>query len=121
MARQTHTKVTALGSYPALALVAHSVDLPMTAAIVADKEQVVMSGNDLLVAYNSGGAPYTITITSVAEGRTKRTGDITAYSLGAGEYAVFGPFEKSGWMQTDGKLYFEANNALVKFGVVGLP
>lgn len=121
MARQTLSKLTALGSYPVLPLTANSVDLPMTAAIVADKEQFVSTGKDLIVAHNTGAGAHTITITSVADGHTKRTGDVTAYSIGAGEYAVFGPFEKAGWMQSNGKIYLEANDAEVKFGVVALP
>jgi len=121
MARYTHTKLIALGSYPALALVANSADLPMTAANATDKQEVVMTGKDLIVAHNTGAGARTVTITSVADGRNKRTGDITSYSIGAGEYAVFGPFEKAGWMQSNGKLYFEAEHAEVKFGVVALP
>jgi len=121
MARYTHVKTTALGNFPALALVANSVDLAMTAAVAADKEQTVMSGKDLVIAHNTGAGARTVTFTSVANGQDKRTGDITTYSIGAGEFAVFGPFEKSGWMQTDGKLYFEAEHAEVKFGVVALP
>ena len=121
MARSTLTKVSALGSYPTLALTANSVDLPMAATVVADKTQFVASGKDLVIAHNTGGSAYTVTITSVADGRTKRTGDITSYSIGAGEYAVFGPFEREGWMQSDGYVYLESNDTSVKFGVVTLP
>lgn len=121
MTRQTHTKVTALGNFPALALVANSVDLPMTAADAVNYEMVVMSGKDLVIAHNTGAGARTVTITSATEGRTRRTGDITTYSIGAGEFAVFGPFEKAGWMQTDGKLYFAGEHSEVKFGVVALP
>lgn len=46
---------------------------------------------------------------------------ISAYSLGAGEYAAFGPFEREGWMQSDGYIYLEASHAEVKFGVLTLP
>jgi hypothetical protein len=121
MARQTLTKLTAPGSFPALPLTADSADLPMTAADTSNKEQFVATGKDLIVAHNTGASAYTVTITSVADGRNRRTGDITSYSIGAGEYAAFGPFEKAGWMQTDGKIYLEANNTAVKFGVVALP
>lgn len=121
MARQVHNKLTAMGSFPALPLTATSADLEMLAADVANKEQVVATGKDLVVAHNTDVGAHTITITSVADGRNKRTGDIATYSLGAGVYAVFGPFEKMGWMQSDGRIYFEANHAGVKFGVVTLP
>ena len=119
MARETLTKTTALGSYGDYS-VGNAADVTMTAANVADKNQFTATGDDLIVVHNTGGAPYTFTVTSSADpyGRTK---DISAYSIGAGEYAVFGPLELTGWVQSDGKVYCEANNALVKIGVIKLP
>lgn len=119
MPRTTLTALAALGPWGAYS-VANSADLPMSAADVGNKNQVAATGNDLVIAHNTGGSPYTITITSIADPRNNRTGDITTYSLGAGEYAAFGPFKGVGWKHTDGYIYFEASNALVKFGIVGL-
>ncbi len=119
MTKQTHTPLTALGSYGNYS-VANVADLAMTAADVGNKEQVVASGKDLIVAYNTGASAHTITVTSTID-PYNRTGDISAYSLGAGEFAVFGPLATTGWIQTDGKIYFEANHAEIKFGVVRLP
>lgn len=121
MARQTLSKLTALGSYPVLPLTANSADLPMTAADATNKEQFVATGKDLIIVHNTGASAYTVTVTSVLDVRNNRTGDIATYSLGAGEYAAIGPLEKMGWMQSDGKIYIEASNAAVKFGVVALP
>jgi hypothetical protein len=59
---------------------------------------------------------YTCTITSKADG-LGRTGDIGPYDLAATEIAAFLLF-RSGWRQDDGMLYFEANNAAVKFAVI---
>jgi hypothetical protein len=92
----------------------------MTAANASDLNQATASGNDLIFAHNTGAGANTVTVTSVAD-ELGRTGDIAAYSLGAGEYGVFGPFKNQGWTQTDGKLYFQASSAEVKFGVVQLP
>jgi len=90
-----------------------------TAAIVADKEQFVMSGDDLLLAWNTDGAnPYTFTVSSVADERN-RTGDITTYSLAAGEIGHI-RLKKAGWRQSDGKCYIEASNAAIKFAVLTL-
>lgn len=118
MARQSHTPLTALGTKTNV-YTANAADLTMTAADVSNKEQVTATGNELIIAHNTGASTYTITISSVVD-EQGRTGDISAYSLGAGEYAVFGPFGTEGWRQTDGKLYFEASNVAVKFGVVRL-
>jgi hypothetical protein len=118
MARTTLTALAALGSFGSYA--ANAADLAMTAADTSNYNQVVATGNDLIIAHNTGASPYTITITSVALPGYNRTGDITTYSLGAGEYAAFGPFKGVGWKQSDGYLYFQASNASVKFGVVAL-
>lgn len=120
MARATLTKTTALGKWGDYS-VANSADLTMAAADASNKNQFVATGNDLVVAHNTGGSAYTVTVTSVEDPVTGRTGDVSAYSVGAGEYAVFGPFSMYGWVQSDGFIYLEASNASVKFGVVVLP
>jgi len=119
MARQTLTKVTPVGPYPTLQPAADSLDIAFTAADATNKEQFAPSGDDLVIAWNSGASPYTITFTSVADPTTKRTGDVTAYSLAAGDHAAF-RFKKTAWMQTDGNIYIEASNAAVKWCVVQL-
>jgi hypothetical protein len=118
MARATLTALAALGAYGTYG--ANLADLPMTAADVANKNEVVATNNDLIIAHNTGGSAYTVTVTSVADPSFGRTGDIAAYSVGAGEYAAIGPMKNAGWKQADGKLYFEASNAAVKLGVVAL-
>lgn len=117
MARQSHTPLTVLGTKTS-AYTANGADLTMTAADASNKEQVTITGKELVIAHNTGASAYTVTISSVADAAAGRTGDVSAYSLAAGEYAVFGPFDLDGWEQSDGKLYFEASNASVKFGVV---
>lgn len=116
MARQTHTALAALGTKKN-AYTANAADLTMTAAIVADKEQVTLTGRELLIIHNTGAGAHTVTVSSVVDD-LGRTGDIAAYSVGAGEYAVIGPLGLEGWEQSDGKLYFEADHAEIKFGVV---
>ena len=110
---------TALGPYGDYST-ANAADLTMAAADVGNGNQFASSGRDLLVAYNSGGSPYYVTVSSVAD-PYGRTGDITQYDVGAGEYAVFGPFKRPGWIQTDGYVYVDAENAAVYLGVVALP
>jgi hypothetical protein len=119
MARTSLVKTTALGSYGDYS-VANSADLTMAAGDVANKNQFAATGDEVVIAHNTNGSAQTITVTSSPDpyGRTK---DISAYSIGAGEYAVFGPFELTGWVQTDGKVYLEVSHADVKLGVVKLP
>ncbi|MDL1909693.1 hypothetical protein FBQ81_03215 [Chloroflexi bacterium CFX6] len=118
MARQTITKQLPYGPYPTLPVAANALDLVETAADVANKDQFAPSGDDLVIIHNTGASAYTITFTSVAD-EFKRTGDVTTFSLGAGEIAAF-RFKKPGWMQSDGFVYIEASNAAVKWAVIQL-
>lgn len=117
MGRQTHTPLTAIGT-KANAYSADVADITMTAADTGNYEQHAFSaGNYLIFAHNTSGASaYDITLTGLADANG-RTITVT-YSLGIGEYAVFGPFQLDGWSQADGKFYFAAANASVKFGVL---
>lgn len=116
MARQSHTALTALGT-KASSYTAGAADLTMTAADVANYEQTAFTGAELIIAFNGNGGAQTVTVESIADANG-RTGDITTYSIGAGEYAVFGPFDLDGWRQSGGKLYFKASSADVDLGVV---
>lgn len=111
MARQTLTVTTAPGKYPT-----DGVVVTETAADATNKEQVKLTGRELLLARNTGAGARTVTITSVA--KDGRTGHITADSIAAGAIHVFGPFALLGWAQTDGYLYFEAEHAEVKWSVI---
>lgn len=119
-ARVTHTAKTP----PALnagALSANAADFTFTAADATNKEEVVHTGREFIVAHNTSvDTAYTVTVTSVAvEGRTLDVPN--AYSMAAGEYAIFGPYPVKGWRQTNGKLYFEASNAAIEFAVIKIP
>lgn len=90
-----------------------------TAADVANKNLTTLTGSEILVARNvDGAAAHAITITST--NLNNRTGDSTQ-SLGANAFAVFQNFPTAGWQQSDGKLYFEADNVNIEFAVLKLP
>lgn len=120
MPRITHTVQVPKGAYGDYS-VANAADFTWLAADVANKEQVVLTGKELLLARNvHATTPFTITINSVDD-QFNRKEDVTAYSLGNLEYAMFGPFLQPGWRQTDGKLYWEASDANIEFAVIRLP
>src|ERR687891_559131 len=100
MPRVTHTKQTPKGPYPALPVTADSLDIAFTAADITNLEQVVPSGDDLLLVWNTHATTaYTFTLTSVADDKG-RTGDVTTYSLAAGEIAAL-RLRRAGWEQSD--------------------
>jgi hypothetical protein len=117
MARATLVKSVAPGPWPT-----DGVVLTETAANVADKNQFVNTGKELLIARNTDPAdPYTVTINSTAN-RYGRTGDITGDSLAAGVVHIYGPFAVDGWNQAGTSyIYLEASNAAITFAVVTLP
>lgn len=120
MARLVLTPATPKGSYPTLPLTADSADISMQVpGTYTDGIGWANTGREILVVQNTGASPYTVTITSVAY--LGRTGDITTYSLAAGDIAIFGPFDPRGWNQTDGMVYAVGSNASVKFAVIALP
>ena len=87
----------------------------------AEYQQTVLTGKEMIIARNVGGGPFLITVTSVND-PFNRTGNITDYSLGAGEFAIFGPFDRTGWKQSGSSfIFFEANNVAIEFAVVRLP
>lgn len=121
MARQSHTPLAALGTKGSL-YTAGAADLPMTAADAALFEQCTFTGKEIVIAHNSHAAdPYTVTIESVASAGLGRTGDITTYSLAAGDVVALGPFAADGWRQTDGTLHWKASNASILFAVLRIP
>lgn len=117
MPRTSLTKTPAIGPYPA-SVPADSLDVAFTAADVANKNQFAPGGDDLVLMWNSGASPYTVTITSAPDA-FNRSSDITTYSLAAGDIAAF-RVKTMGWVQSDGKVYLEGSNAAVKFAVIAL-
>lgn len=120
MARLALTPITTLGSYPTLPVTANAADFAFTAAgaSFADGFSFPQTGRELLLIRNPTGGALTVTLSSVAAKRTKRTGDVTAYSVGASEFAVFGPFSADGWKQTDGNVYGAASAATLELAVI---
>lgn len=111
MPRINLTKTTPLGTRSD----GCAADLTMEAADASNKNQFAASGKDLVIAHNTGASPYTVTITNL-----DGADSISTYSLAAGEIAIFGPFDLTGWCEADWKIYLEASNAAVKFGVLDL-
>jgi hypothetical protein len=122
MTRLAITPKTVLGSYPTLPLSANSLDIVFTpaGASFADGASYLLTGQEILLVHNDNIGAQTVTITSVADDLS-RTGDITSYSVGAGEFAVFPLFKEKGWKQSDGTIHISASATDVEFAVLKLP
>lgn len=88
-----------VGTYPVLPLTVNTADLVETAGDAANGHYTpIVEGKTYVQFHNTGVGARTATITSAPDPTTNRSGDITAYSLGAGEISLpFGPFKKAGW------------------------
>lgn len=102
-------------------IAADGADVTMTAGDASNGNDFVSSGDEIVIVQNTHATlAYTVTFTSVADS-LNRTGDITAYSLAAGDIAVFGPFPAHGWRYTGNKIRVTVSNASVKIGLKRLP
>ena len=103
-------------------ITAGSADFTWTAGDTGT-DTIAVTGREIVLVYNSGASPYTCTITSVVDDKN-RTGDITAYSLAAGDFAAFGVglTNSAGWKSTStGLITVDVENAAVKWAVLKLP
>ena len=97
------------------------VELTWTAADVANKNECPATSQMLLIAWNSGASTRNVTVTSVPDTVTGRSGDITK-ALAAGKYWVW-KLVTNGWAYSDNgvlKYRFEADHADVKFAILKL-
>ena len=117
MARVALTPVVAKGPFPG-ALSAGDLKLTETAGDASVFNSWVPNGREILVAHNTDSGGHHITLHSVADAQG-RTGDITSYALGAGEVHVFSFFGSLlGWLQNDGSIYVDVDDATVKLAVL---
>lgn len=114
MPRTTTAAVVVPGPYSG---VPHA-QLSLVAGDVANGNQVRLTGDQVLVAHNTGVGARTITIASSP--LRGRTGDVTAFSIPAGQYRVFSKFPQAGWAQSNGYLNVNVEHAEVLLGVIDL-
>jgi len=116
LARTDLTKTNAPGHYAS-----SGAALAFEAGDAVNGNQFVATGKELVIARNTdGAAAHTVTIHSTND-PYNRTGDIANYSIPANGFAVFGPFPRLGWIQSDGKIYIDVDDALVELAVIVLP
>jgi len=120
MARVLVAAQTTPGAYPAFPISANSLDMDFqTSDNSLGNYTPLVDSKSLVLAWNTDSSAHTITFTSVAD-TFNRTGDISAYSIGAGEIAMFGPFKTAGWSHS-GELWIDTSNSTVELAVVTLP
>jgi hypothetical protein len=120
MARTNIVAQTLVGGYPSLPVGAGTADLTWTPADTSlQNDTAIVPGKTMILAYNSGAAPHTVTVTSAPDA-INRKGDIGPYTVGAGDVSRFGPFPSLGWANGS-RLQFEGNHAEILFAIITLP
>lgn len=104
------------GIYPALPLTANAADFTFAAIDISDGGAFVSDGTEIILCQNNTAGAETVTIESQADNQ-RRLGNITDYSVGAGEFACF-HVAGLGWADADGKIHFSASDVGVLFAVI---
>jgi hypothetical protein len=121
MARTLIVSQVPVGPFPAGGTVAPAaLKVTETGADAVNMNKFVFSGKDVLLAHNTDTGAHTITLTSAPD-EHGRSSDIATYSIPAGEIHAFSFRQGSaGWLQADGNVYIQANDATVKFAVLAI-
>jgi len=108
-----------IGGYPALQPTAGSMDFTWVAAgaAFADGFSFPSTGKEILLVNNKNIGAQTLTVNSVAD-KFGRTGDITAYSMAAADFAVFEADEMAGWRRPDGDIWGAVSATDVELAVL---
>lgn len=106
---------------PFATISANGADYTYAAGTITDGDTFVCTGREILLVKNGTGT-NTITITSVVDEKN-RSGDITTYSLGTGEFAAFGVglTNQVGWKGATGVIRITVSSAEVTVAVLKLP
>jgi hypothetical protein len=120
MARVLVAAQTLPGSYPTLPLTTAGLISEQAADSALYQYTPLITGKTIVHVHNTDTNPHTFTITSIADAQN-RTGDIGPVTLAAGATQIVGPFATLGWNQAGNQLWFQANDATVKFAVITLP
>jgi hypothetical protein len=115
MARTTLTIQQLVGPYPDPL---NLTNLTFAAADVANMNDFVFTGRELIIARNTDASTRNVTLTSIKDD-LNRVGNVTRALL-TNEFAIFEALKLSGWLQSDGKFYLQADHANVLFAIVRL-
>ena len=114
------TAQTIKGPFDTIA--ADGADITFTAAS-AGADTFISTGRDIILVRNTGAGARTVTISSVVDEKN-RSGDITTYSLAAGEFAAFGCglTNSPGWKNTStGAITITGSHAEITIAILRLP
>ncbi|KKM71085.1 hypothetical protein LCGC14_1434240 [marine sediment metagenome] len=113
------TTQTPLGPHPAIPISVGALDFTFANGDTALGNEFVITGRQLLLVFNNDVGAQTFTISSVPDA-FGRKGDITDYSLDAGDYVAFWFGSVVGWRQTANKILLASSNDAIQYAVLNL-
>jgi hypothetical protein len=119
MGRKQIPVITPLGPYPTLPVAANALDFVFTTADSVNFDQFNFTGRELIVVRNSTAGALTFTLESAADPQS-RVGDITAFSLAAGEFGVFWAGNLVGW-NTAGQFALRSSASTMDYAIIKIP
>jgi hypothetical protein len=119
MPRKQIPVITPLGPYPGT-VAANALDFVFTTADNTNFDQFNFTGRELILVRNSTGGALTFTLESVADDKG-RTGDITAYSLSAGELACFWTGNGLVGWNNAGQFFLRSSAATMDYAIFKIP
>jgi hypothetical protein len=107
---------------PFTAVTAGDLDITFAAMTITDGDEFQCTGKEIVVIRNDNGAAQTFAVSS-EDDAYGRDGDITDYSLGAGEYAVLGVglTNAAGWKDASSNILITPSSADLKIAVLRMP
>lgn len=119
MARTNIATQVPVGPFPAGGAVsAGALKVNFAAADVSNHNKSSFTGKEILLVWNTDTGAHNLTLTSAPD-EHGRSSDIASYSIPAGEVHAFS-FRGGavGWQQSDGNVYYQADDVSVKFAVI---
>lgn len=107
-----------LGPYPGT-VAANDLDITWAAATIGSTTFTV-TGKELILVHNTGISSATLTLVS-QEDRYKRSGTISDYALGGGEYMAFWIGNVIGWRDTAGTMTITSATSGHEIAVLRIP
>lgn len=119
MGRKQIPVINPVGPYPTLPAPALSLNIAFTTADSVNFDQFDLTGRELIIVRNSTAGALTVTFESAVD-PYRRTGDITAYTIGIGLFAAFWVGQLPGWNQA-GQFFFRSSASTMDYAIIRIP
>ncbi len=102
-----------------VAVTAGQLTIPFTACDASNGNSFTATGREILLVNNSGGSPFTFTVSSVADQLGRTDTSLTTYSVAAGVTTGVQMKYLVGWVQNGSQtVNLTCSNVAIKYAVI---